>query len=633
MAAAGGQAGTATVLFTDLVGSTTLRQTLGDDRADDLRRQHDRLLREAVTAHGGAEVKGTGDGLMVVFGSSAEATAAAIEMQRAVARFNRRAEAPIRIRIGISAGDVIWEDGDCFGTPVVEARRLCDAAEGDRILASEVVRLLAGSRGGHHFVPLPPMELKGLVDPVPAAEVSWEPDLDSGAPLPAPLSSAEAVPFVGRHTEREHLLRTWKEARAGARRVVLVSGEPGMGKTRLAAEVAAAAHDDGATVLFGRCDEDLGVPYQPFVEALDAYASTCPADELAEQVGAYGGDLARLVPRLSSRIPDLPEPLRAEPDTERYRLFEAVRTFLSAIADAAPVVLVLDDLHWAARPTLLLLRHVVRAEDQQRLLVIGTYRDTDLGRGHPLADMLADLRREQGVERIALRGLDEGEVGAFVEAASGQELGDDGASLAEAVHAETEGNPFFVGQVLRHLVESGALVQTEGRWARGVDADAIGIPEGVRDVIGRRLAHLADTTNDVLATAAVIGREFDADLLVASTTLDEEVAFDALEEAERARLITGVPERPGRYTFAHALVRSTLYDEISTTRRLRIHRRIGHALERRGGDRHVDELARHFCECAALGEIDRAVTYGRQAAARALERLAYEEAARGTTGC
>src|SRR4051794_29186669 len=204
MAGMGGQAGTVTVLFTDLVGSTNLRQTLGDDRADDLRRQHDRLLREAADGHGGSEVKGTGDGLMLVFGGAAEAVSAAVEMQRAITRLERRANAPFAIRIGISAGDVVWEDGDCFGTPVVEASRLCDTAGRGQILASEVVRLLAGSRGGHTFTALPPMELKGLVAPLPAAEVNWDAgDVGGSLPLPAPLSTAEAVPFVGRDHERE----------------------------------------------------------------------------------------------------------------------------------------------------------------------------------------------------------------------------------------------------------------------------------------------------------------------------------------------------------------------------------------------------------------------------------------------
>jgi class 3 adenylate cyclase/tetratricopeptide (TPR) repeat protein len=619
---------TATVLFTDLVGSTVLRQTLGDDGADELRRQHDRMVREAVSAHGGTEVKGTGDGFMCVFPASAEGVTAAVAMQQAFARFNRRAPAPLGLRVGLSAGDVVWEAGDCFGTPVVEARRLCDAADTGQVLVSEVVRLLAGSRGGHRFNALPPLALKGLTDPVSAFEVAWLADA-AGAELPLPptLAGTETVAFVGRDDERERLTTAWKEALAGTRQVVLVSGEPGVGKTRLVAETARQAHAAGATVLFGRCDEDMGVPYQPFVEALDGYLAVARLDDVRDHAGRTGAELARLLPRLADLVPGLPEPVKADPETERYQQFEAVRAFLASLASVGPVVLVLDDLHWAAQPTLLLLRHLLRGDAATALLVLGTYRDTDLSRSHSLAGFLADLRRAGNAERVDLRGLPADEVLELIRAAAGQPLDADLADLAQDVWAETEGNPFFVGQVLRHLVETRAVVQdAEGRWVPGPNAGHVGLPEGVREVIGRRLSILSDETNALLATAAVIGREFDAALLVEATDADTEAVFDALEQAEEARLLVAVAGRPGRYGFAHALVRSTLYDELATTRRLRLHRRVGLALEARDAGQ-VDELARHWSEAAALGDTDRAVDYCGRAAEQAMTRLAYEEAA------
>ena len=629
------------MLFTDLVGSTAMRQELGDDRADELRRHHDRIVRESLTAHGGTEVKATGDGFMMVFGASAEAIAAATELQRAVLRFNRRSPAPLALRIGISAGDVVWERGDCFGTPVVEASRLCDAAEGGQVLAADVVRILAGSRGGHsqRFVAVGALTLKGLADPLPAVEVTWEPDpaADSGDegifPLPAALAGTETVAFVGRQDERLLLANAWKHARSGERQVVLISGEPGVGKTRLAAETARLAYEQGAIVLLGGCDDDLAIPYQPFVEALDAYVARCPADQLADQLGGdggRGGELARLLPRIAQKVSGLPEPLRAEPETERFHLFEAVRDFVASISATTPLVLVFDDIHWAAKPTLLLLRHLVRLDPRHDLplLVLATYRDTELGRDHPLADVLADLRREPAVERVALKGLSADDVDSFVEAAAGHNLDEEGHRLARAVHAETEGNPFFVGQVLRHLVESGSLRNVDGRWEATPGA-RIGIPEGVREVIGQRLSRLSPSANSVLAAAAVVGREFDASLLAALELDREEVVLDALEEAEQSRLIHGVAARPGRYTFAHALVRSTLYDELSTVRRLRLHRNVAETLAAASGpaDTHAEEVARHYCECAPLGEEENAVRHGTRAARRALERLAYEEAA------
>ena len=621
------RAGTITVVFTDLVESTSLRQKLGDDQADEIRRAHDRIVRQATSEHDGAEVKALGDGFMLTFAAAAEAVSGAVAMQQALQRFARRERIPLLIRVGISSGDVIWEDGDCFGTPVVEASRLCGIAAGGQIIVSDVVRLLAGSRGDHQFSAIGHVELKGLSTPIEASEVAWQPVAEANMPLPGALTARDQGRFVGRRGEREQLTAAWKEAAAGGRRVALISGEPGVGKTRLAAEIARAAHDEGATVLYGRCDEDLGVPYQPFVEALRPYVTNCPADDLALQIAPHGGDLARLVPQIAERVPNLSEALRADPETERYRLFDAIGSFLTKVGSAQPVVLVLDDLHWAAKPTLLLLRHISQADWSSPLLVLGTYRETDLSRTHPLAEMLADLRRAGDAERIMLHGLDLEEVEEFVTVAAGHELDHEGDRLVRLLHDETEGNPFFMGQVLRHLVESGAIVERDGRWLAGARPDEIGIPEGVREVVGRRLARLKPATNEVLAAAAVVGREFDHDVLTGVADVDSEAVLDALEEAEQARLVASGERRGGRYSFVHALVRSTLYDEIPTTRRLRLHRRIGATLEADDVDRHLDELAYHFAESAALDGSAKAIDYGRRAARRAVGRLAYEEAA------
>ena len=334
------------------------------------------------------------------------------------------------------------------------------------------------------------------------------------------------------------------------------------------------------------------------------------------------------MPSLAARFASLPEPMRADPETERYRVFEAVTALLSAIAADGPVLLVVDDLHWAARPTLLLLRHVVRQRAAERLMVVSTYRDTDLGRGHPLSEALADLRREPEVERVVLRGLDEAEVVEMVSTAAGHELDGEALEFARAVHAETEGNPFFVGQVLRHLSETGAIRIEDGRWVIS-DRRRVGIPEGVREVIGKRLSQLGDDTNDVLSVAAVIGREFDSRLLTEASGLDPDRVLDALEEAEASRLVIALLGRDDSRTFAHALVRSTLYEEIATTRRLRIHRRVAQALEARAarGVPCLEELAHHSCEAAALGDVESALRWSRAAAQAAFDRLAYEEAA------
>lgn len=599
-----------------------------------MRRDHFEVLRQAVARSGGTEVKTIGDALMVSYPAAADAVAGAVAMQQGVARHNRRCVGPrLEMRIGISAGDATFEDGDWFGTPVVEAARLCSAAEGGQILAADIVRALAGTRVDHPLEAVPPIVAKGLTEPVTACQVVWTPEDDDAAesravPLPPALEQVELVALVGRDEQRSVVVDAWKEVVAGGRRVVLVAGEPGIGKTRLVKEVCRLAHDHGGTVLWGGCEEELGIPYQPFVEAIRWYAGVAVLDDLHADLGALGGELIRLVPELERLVPGLEAPVSADPETERYRLFEAVVELLAALSGRAPLLLVLDDVHWAAKPTLLLLRHVLRAPAALRVLVVATYRDTDLDRTHPLAEMLADLRREPGVERLALTGLDVQGVADFLEYRAGHSLDDAGTELARVVQAETEGNPFFVGEVLNHLVETGALVFRDGRWTSDLSVDQVGIPEGVREVIGRRLSHLPSSANEVLSVASVIGRDFDVGLLATIIPGGEDAVLDALEAAERTGLVLPVPGRAANYRFSHALVRTTLYDELTTSRRLRLHRDVGRALaDRPDAGARLQELARHFGEAAALGEVDRAIEYCRRAGDAARDELAFEEAA------
>jgi class 3 adenylate cyclase/tetratricopeptide (TPR) repeat protein len=615
---------TVTVLVTDLVSSTELRVALGEDRAEALRRRHDALLAQAVTGHQGTLVKGLGDGVLALFPSAADAIAAAVVMQQSVDVEWARSDAGLAIRVGVSAGDVTLENGDCFGTPVVEASRLCAVAQGGQILVAELVRLLARGRGDHTFEDAGLRELKGLPDAVPTFTVGWERLPGAGSvPMPAPLNTRE-IALVGRAVELEGALRAWKSALEGDRQVVLLAGEPGIGKTRLAAEVAGIASRSGAVVLYGRCDEGMGVAFQPFVEALSHLVDSGEDDALAGWLGRHPGDLVRLVPELAERLPTLEPPLRSDPETERYRLFDAVTSWLTATAAPSGLVLVLDDLHWAEKPTLLLLRHLIRSSGPMRLLVVGTYRDTDLDRAHPLASLLADFRREPDVERIAVEGLDPTGVAGMLEAAAGHDLDEQAEELARAIWGETEGNPFFVGEVLRSLVESAAIFQRDGRWTSDLSIDQIAIPEGVREVIGRRLGRLSDDANLVLSVASVIGPDFDLELLVGVSGLGEDAVLDAIDQATVAHLVreAGV----GRWRFAHALVRSTLYEELSVTRRARRHQQVAEFLESsRTHDAAI--LAYHFSRSGGggLGAAEKAISYTAEAGWEALAQLAPDQ--------
>jgi class 3 adenylate cyclase len=623
---------TATVLFTDIVGSTALRARIGEDAADALRARHDDLLANAITSRRGVVVKHTGDGVMATFSAAVDAVAAAVAIQQAVDGHNRRSAGErVEVRVGISVGDVTFDGDDCFGLPVIEAQRLEAAAAGGQILCAEIVRHLARGRGGYEFRSVGDLELKGIPDPVPAVEVRWTPSVQvvmpRETPLPPVLSGPRGFDLAGRADELSVLVEAWKDGAEGHRRVVLVSGEPGIGKTRLATEAARFARHQGGFVLAGRCDEELELPFQPFAEAV-RFQVALGDDVPVDWFGPGVGELARLVPEVADRVPGTVVPARGDPDADRARLFEAVTTWLRTIAASVPVLLVLDDLHWADRPTLLLLRHLVHETPHDRLCMVGTYRSTDLDRTHPLAAMLADFRREASVTRVALDGLTADGVAELLERAAGHDLDDAGVELARAVHAETGGNPFFVGEIVRHLVESGALVVRDGRWTSDLTLDDIGLPEGVREVVGRRISHLDEGTQKLLAVAAVIGHEFPLPVLIAVAGVDEDAALDMLDSAQSAGLVDEIGL--DRYRFGHALVRATLLDELTTTRRVRTHRRIGEEIERiHAGDLDpvVPELAYHFGEAAAA-ETDKAVHYAIRAGELAYASSATEDAVR-----
>lgn len=621
--------GTSTILFTDLVGSTELRTRLGDVAADELRRAHDQLLGAAVDEQGGTLVKSLGDGILAAFGATTDAVAAAAAIQQSIDRANRRVDDARRlaVRVGISAGDVSWEDGDCHGTPVVTAARLCDRAVGGQILVDDLVRGLARGRTEHAFRLVGELELKGLTEPVTAYDVPWDPVSADRAPLPALLLSiASELPFSGRDAEREALRVQWKSAQTDGRTVALISGEPGVGKTRLTAELARAAHGEGAWVLAGRCDENITAPFAPWLEILRHVVAHAPADLLTAHVDRHGGELMRLVPELARRIDGVPAPRTLDAETEQLALFDATVDLVDALASDSPMFLVVDDAHWADSSSLGLLRHLVRRlPASSNVLIAVTYRDTDVDRAHPLAATLGDFRREPRVERYSLRGIDEEGMRDLLAAAGGHELDELGIAFAGALVRETEGNPFFVGEVLRHLIETNVIVQRDGLWQGTVTSiEEVGIPEGVRDVVGRRLSRLPDEANATLRVAAVVGREFPVALVAEVSDVPEDKILDHVESAIGARLVDEVSGAPGRMTFSHALVRSTLLEELSTTRRVRLHREIGEALER-GGDASAAELAHHFAEAAAAGVADKALEHAVRAAEEAHDRLAYDE--------
>jgi len=624
-------------LFTDLVGSTEFHSSVTPDMSDEVRRNHFSVLRRAVAETGGVEVKNLGDGLMVVFTTASAALSCAVAMQQGVELDNRTQEHLLGLRIGMSGGEVTTEDGDYFGEPIVEAARLCATADGGQILAVDLVRAMAGRRSPHQCRSRGPVALKGLPEPVETVEVLWTPLEGPAAhevPLPARLARRPTVGVFGREAELGAMADAAKRVAGGeGREVLLVSGEAGQGKTTLVAEAARTAFDHGACVLFGHCEEYLATPYQLFAEALNHYVTHAPEDQLLAHVAAHGSELARLVPALAARIPDLPPSRAVDSDTERFLRFGAVVGLLSQVSEHQLVVLVLDDLQWADTASLELLRHLASAERPMAVLVLGAYRDTELSKTHPLLDALAALHRQLNVARIQLPGLDDVGVASYMEAAAGQTLDDAGITLAHALYRETDGNPLFVGEVLRHLSETGAIYRDDatGRWMGMDDLEKAGLPDSVREVIGARVGRLGDTAGRVLSLAAVIGRDFDTDLLARAAGISEDDLLDTLDEAATADLVRETTTAPGLYHFAHALIQHTLSEDLGPTRRARAHRQIAEALEALYGDHpgdRVGELARHWFSASQPKDVVKALDYSRQAADTALRALAPGDALR-----
>ncbi|MGI8727804.1 MAG: ATP-binding protein [Solirubrobacterales bacterium] len=450
--------------------------------------------------------------------------------------------------------------------------------------------------------------------------------------LPGSLGLASNFPFVGRVGELQRLRALIPEAAGEAGRVALLGGEPGSGKSRLVREFAAEVAADGGLVLYGACDAVVHTPYGPFVEALDQLGRVSEPAELREALGIGGGELKRLLPDLQARVGELPDPVPADPDTERHRLHTAVTDLLAGISRHRPVLLLLEDGHWADVPTLLLLRHLARAPRDARLLLLATFRDTETDLPETLSEALADLRRSDEVVRLHLDGLTDGEVADFVRHAAQGGRGAGVDQLATAISNLTAGNPFLVCELWRAMVETGFVEIAGGTIQLQQPLSELGTPESVREVVSQRLSRLGAITTQLLELAATAGAEFELDPLRQASGLGERELLGALEEAAGSGMIEELPALRLAYRFSHELVRRALYDRLSRARRAELHLRVGEALEDlatsegRGG-RALAELAHHFAIAAPFGGAERGIDYNVRAARAAIEALAFDQAA------
>jgi DNA-binding SARP family transcriptional activator len=436
--------------------------------------------------------------------------------------------------------------------------------------------------------------------------------------VPPPWAHAADSPaagLIGRERELAMITTVLERALSGTGALVLVAGEPGIGKSRLAEVLAAGADERGARVAVGRSWEAGGAPpFWPWVQALRSYLRDAEPGALREHVGRAGPELVAILPELRELLPDLPPPGTLESPDARFRLFESVASFLASASREEPLALFLDDLHAADASSLLLLRFVAASLADARVLIVGCYRDTEAGPA--LTETLAELAREPVVERVTLGGLSKRDVAQLLESVIGDTPDEE---LAARVHAETQGNPLYAGEIARLLASEGAA-PTEG---------ALPIPEGVREAIRRRLQRQSGTCRELLTLASVLGREFDLATIAEMGGLEDDALLATLEEATAARLIDDVPGTAERLRFSHILVRDVLYGELPTPRRLRLHRAAGEAIEAlHAGNSgpHVAELAHHFIAAGSLGA-EKAGAYAERAGDAAAAQHGYEEAA------
>ena len=599
-----GRPETVTVLFTDLVGSTAWRSRVGDVVADVRIAELEQASKEVVESAGGRVVKSVGDGVMATFTSAVVAIDVAVALQTIARRIAVGEGGRACLRVGVSTGEMVRDGNDWLGGAAIEASRLCAEAMGGAVLVADMTARLSRGRTVHVMQSLGERTLRGFDTAVEVFELV----LDDAAAVPLPLVHAAATPMVGRQAELQRLGLLLDAADASGSEMLLVVGEPGVGKTRLVAGLGADAAERGFTVMFGRCVEDVTAPYQPIVEAFTPWLMELPSAALDRIVGGGRDSIRRLWPAVVSGSAGI----LGDPESERWRMFSAITTLVESIAEDAPLLLVVDDLQWAEPSTLLLLHHLARAAIP-RVAIVSTVRSSEAG--------INRLGLPPVVSVLDLGGLAVTHVGQLVQHRCGREPPTD---LSIELCRQTDGNPFFLGALLAHLEDVAAIRRDDGTWLTSDELEAAGVPAGVRAVVSRRLDNLGRETRRVLDVAAVCGLTFEERVVtdVIGGTIDTSV--DALDNAVDARVVR--EEGPGRYVFVHALIRQSVLDTLSRTRLARLHWRVGEALEQINDRSRIGEIAAHYAAGEAAGGGSTVARTSLAAGQDAVVRLAFDEA-------
>ena len=613
-----------TIMMTDVEGSTALRRTVGDVLADEILELHGLIVREQLGKCGGQERQFLGDGFLLSFPSPVSAIRCAVGIQHALEEHNTSdPQRQARVRIGIHVGEVSERDGQLYGQAVHVVARITAEAVGGQVLVSDVVREQAESQGTWRFVDEGLFWLKGFDERWRLFDVS----VGEAVTKRSSIGTPPLTPLVGRDSEQADLRRAVDQALAGHGGLALVAGEAGVGKSRLVAEIGGAAGARGMRVLTGHCVEmDSTPPYLPYVEMIEQVISS-PRSPLAlrEALGDVAPEIARIAPGLRRLFPDIPQPVELPPELARRYLWNSFHQFVARGAQTQPLLLVLEDLHWADESTLLLTEYLAPLLPEMPVLIIGTYRDDELDTSHPLLHVISKVGRRRLIDRIRLRRLSFGDVRAMVGALAGQAPPE---QLVRVIDSETEGNPFFVEELYLHLAESGVLFDEHGRLRPDLKVDEASVPESIRLVVGERLSRLSRLTRQALVAAAVSGRVFASDFVADVASVDMEALSDAFEEAEQARLI-GPVEGDGTLAFSHELIRQTLLADVSTVKRERLHLQAANAIERRYAEdleEHAADLTHHLARAGRSADRSRLVRYLTIAGQRAADAAAFDEA-------
>jgi class 3 adenylate cyclase len=613
--------GTVTIMFTDVEGSTRLLSTRGFTESHEIMRAYETIIEEKVAEHAGRRIKGLGDGMMISFGSVRHGVECALEIQKAITEYSKQnPERKIRVRIGLNTGEVVEEAGDIFGAAVNVAARVAGKARGGEILVSDVVRQLVGPMAEMQFALRGRYRLKGFPDRWRLHQVTPGEVKETARALPT------GDGFVDREQERLDIRMLLERAATGSGGMLFLTGTPGIGTSRLAAEVAGEATSKGWLVLSGRCIEQDGVTYAPFRDLLATAVAGSTSKTLQEAVGDNGPLLSQLVPSLRQKVRGMAAAPHVGADKLREHLFHAIFDFLTGVQAKRPLLIVLDDLQWADDATVLLLRDVAERVSGSHMVVIGTYWESELDSARPFGTVLSRLLRRRRAQRIALGPLSERDVEKIV------------AGVAEAplspvqivgIQAATEGNPLFVEQSALYMAESETMLGGGGRAQSSFTEEDLELAQSVRGLIGRRLERLSEPAQRMLVAAAVVGRDFDIGLLEAFGELSGHELRDALEEATRGRFLTAAGS--DRFRFAHDLIRQRVLAVLPLPRQQAYHLAVADTLERvygKSASERAAEIGHHLYQAGTSADPQRTATFLSQAAKNALAVAAFEDVLR-----